>query len=421
MSKDASQHILGLAIQNFKKIGIFNVDLTDKSLVILSGKNRQGKSSVLDAIHSALAGKQYWKKQIDEPIKKGEDEAHVVISTDKFEIHRYWKRNGKDYIKIKDKDGIPQGAEETLLSRFYNEYSRDPHRMSQMDAKDQTEFLFDLLGMTDQLEEYEETREQYYNMRREINRDLKKTEGALESMDEYDEIPEIPNRSELMDELTEAQDQNYHLKQVRRSIESDEEKIEALKDKIERLKNRIGDLEESVEADKKYLEENEFIDTDEIRKRIDQAEEIAQEARKAEEFFEKKEEVEELAKKSDEFTSSIEAVDSDKEQFVAGLEMPVDGMGLDEENRITYNGTPVKDLSTSESIIFWSKVFMSTKPELKFLTLDDGESLDSDSRKEIEDFAKQEDLLYIMTVVDETGETGIVLEEGEIKSNNYEK
>jgi len=408
-------------------------------MVLVSGGNRQGKSSVIDAIHSALAGKSYYKKHIKNVIKDGEEEAHVTISTDKFEIHRYWKRNGKDYIKIKDKDDVPQGAEETLLSRFYNEYSRDPHRMSQMDSKEQVEFIFEMLGLADRLNELDSEYKEVYDQRRDINRDLKKEQAKLEGLQEFDEIPEVPEFTDLQKELEEIQKFNQEIESHKYRLESIkeqhkekqntidavdveikhlEEKLKVQKELREKLINEKTELNERIQKGEKWIKENDPKDPSDVIQKISEIQDLQEEKRKAEQYMQLKDEVKTLERKANDKTIELEEIEKMKVSLVTDRKMPVKGMEFTEES-ITFNGIDIQDMSKSEKIIFWSKVFMSTDPELKFLTLDDGESLDSKSKEELAKFAKENDLLYIVTVVDDSKETGIVLMEGEIVKNNY--
>lgn len=432
---ELNQHILGLSITDFKKIGVFNIDLRGKNMVIVSGKNDQGKTSVIDALHATLVGKQYYKEKIENVIKDGKDRADVIISTDQYEIHRYWKANGKDYIKIKDKRGTPQGREESLLASFYNQYSRDPQRMSEMKQDEQVEFIYDLLGLKGDLENIEKQRQEIYDKRTEVNRDLKQKQAKLEAMDEPpEELPEKIDVSKAMDKISQIEQANEKLREKESNLAYEKKQLTVessqLESKIERLRQELEDAEQELEDAESRIEQiDESLenmpdrkDTSELRDKINRAEQINDAIRKAEEYEELESEVSDLEMESNKKTKHIEALDKEKVDRIAEAKMPIKGMKIEgDENIITYNGTPVRDLGKAESIIFWSRVFMSTNPELKFLTLDDGESLDTDHQKQLKEFAEEEDILFIVTMVDETGEKGIVLEEGEIIKNNYKE
>ena len=79
--------ILRFQAENYKKLSV--VEITPEgNVVIISGKNGAGKSSVLDGIESALCGGKMPKK----PIKDGEVRAKVlteiVDKTLEYKVHR---------------------------------------------------------------------------------------------------------------------------------------------------------------------------------------------------------------------------------------------------------------------------------------------------------------------------------------------
>jgi len=320
-----------------------------------------------------------------------------------------------------------------------------------MNNKDQTEFLFKLLGLTDDLQSYDESRQVAYNERRDVNRDLSKAHAKLESHEIYEEVPDVPDYNDIVKNLNQARYHNQTLIDAKSSLDEHVKNIEVLnknindrkvriksdieelKDKIKRLKAELDegwkDIDDAIEHNKheidecrEYIETFEEADVSKWENKLGEINELTKKATDAKEYFELKDEAEKLTKESQSFTSEIEAIDQDKEEFVKSIDMPVDGMTIEREtNNILYEGNAVKDLSMSESIIFWSKVYLSTNPELRMMTLDNGESLDSEAKQKLNDFAKENNLLYIVTVVDESGNNGIVIEDGQIKENNYEK
>lgn len=428
-TQNTSQKILGLSISNFKRLGVFQLDLKNKNLVVVSGKNESGKTSVIDAIHSALAGKKYFKKQIQDIIKRGEDQADVVIETDKFKIHRYWNSAGNDYIKIEDRDGIPQGREETLLSRFYSEYSRDPHRMVNMDEKEQIQFMFQILGLTDTLEELDIKRQETFDQRTQVNRELKQVQTTLDQLPEFEAIPEAPSTKDLLKQLEEIKSQNKKYYQVVKMVDDQKEEITTTTKEIVELKKKLADAEEDLAEQNGILSDLEeeagqlaklVVDPHEIEEQLENVEQLQEDKRNATKYFEQKNLKESKELESQGLTDDLERIDAKKKEVINGAEIPVEGMEI-KDDVIYFQGTAVRDLSKAQSIIFWSKVFLSTNPGLKFMTLDDGESLDSQNLEAIRKFAEDNDLLYIMTKVDESGSQGIVLEEGQVIKDNYQE
>lgn len=95
--------IINLHAENFKRLTA--VDITPKGdLVVLTGANEQGKSSVLDAIMAALCGGR-GMKDIPEPIRRGESWAEVSLDLGDVRVKRIWEHGGKNRIEVTNADG----------------------------------------------------------------------------------------------------------------------------------------------------------------------------------------------------------------------------------------------------------------------------------------------------------------------------
>ena len=106
--------IIKLQAENFKKIKAIEIKPTGNT-VIISGANGQGKSSILDAIWAALAGRAAGKVNT-KPIRNGERTAKVSLTIDGMEVTRTWTED-KTYLKITKGD-------EAILKRLL-EYNED--------------------------------------------------------------------------------------------------------------------------------------------------------------------------------------------------------------------------------------------------------------------------------------------------------
>lgn len=108
--------IIELKAENIKRIKAVEIKPKD-NLVIISGKNDQGKSSVLDSIWYALS----WgdgRKKTPKPIRKGEDKAKVRIDLGDIIVTRNWTDNEKSYLKVENKEGMQYKSPQQLLDRF---------------------------------------------------------------------------------------------------------------------------------------------------------------------------------------------------------------------------------------------------------------------------------------------------------------
>ena len=72
---------IAFEIKNYKKIKEMNFNLNDYDAIIVSGKNRQGKSSLINGLFENLTA----KNLSDEPLLRGADKGEKsVIINDKW-------------------------------------------------------------------------------------------------------------------------------------------------------------------------------------------------------------------------------------------------------------------------------------------------------------------------------------------------
>jgi len=434
--------LLGLKAKNIKILKAVDIDFKDKGVVYISGKNDQGKSTIIDLIHIALAGKSHYKDQTKMRNKDAsdEDEAFVIADLDEYTVKRWFKASGNDYIEIKNKDDIKQGSPETLLSKFYSDHCRNPQEMAEMSKEDQVSFLYSLMGIEDKIQELDEEYDEIYMERRDINRDLKKAKGHFESLEEPDEnLPEKVDVSEASKKLTKAQEFNSKYENAKNEIANleqtlipdNQEQIDNAEAEVKRLEERLKKAKESLKVrqekmkklqtrltdGKKWLSENEKIDTEPIQQKIDKAEEINALHDHAEKYAKAKQEVDDLETDSQEKTDHLEQIDKKKQDLLDSNDLPIEGVSV-RDGELFKDGLPVSQFGTAESIKFWSKLYIANNPRLRLLTLHRGESLDSDNQKELEEFAEENDVLFIVEMVDESEKTGVVIENGMVKRNN---
>jgi len=72
--------ISAIKIKNFKRIKDISIEPgADKAVLLIGGKNAQGKSSVLDALTAVFGG---GKQSPADPVRHGTDEASISVRLD---------------------------------------------------------------------------------------------------------------------------------------------------------------------------------------------------------------------------------------------------------------------------------------------------------------------------------------------------
>ena len=134
--------IIEFRAERFKRLSA--VEITPEgNTVIISGRNGQGKSSVLDAIWLALGGGNATKDSATTvPIKEGEKDAVVRLDLGAMVVTRKWTTSGST-LTVEGADGRKYSSPQTLLDTLVGTISFDPLSFAKMPPMEQRSQLID--------------------------------------------------------------------------------------------------------------------------------------------------------------------------------------------------------------------------------------------------------------------------------------
>ena len=150
--------IIELKSENVKRIKAVEIK-PSSNMVILEGKNEQGKTSILDSIAYTLGGT---KLIPEKPIRDGEESAEVFIDIGDYKITRKWKLGGKSTVKLETKDGMGLKSPQMILDALVGDLAFDPMSFCQKKKEERVKILKDIakLDFTDMETEYKEKYEE---------------------------------------------------------------------------------------------------------------------------------------------------------------------------------------------------------------------------------------------------------------------
>jgi hypothetical protein len=125
-------------------------------------------------------------------------------------------------------------------------------------------------------------------------------------------------------------------------------------------------------------------------------------------------EAEELAGQYRENTEALEAVRAERLALLAGVEMPLDDLSIDEEGRLVYRNQLWDCMSGAEQLRVSVAITASIKPECGCVLLDGLERMDSVQLKAFAAWLAERDLQAIGTRVGTDGACSIVIDDGEV-------
>jgi len=173
--------IIEFSAENFKRLRM--VGFQPKSRVtMLTGKNDQGKSSVLDAVAYAFGGK---RAAPEMPMRRGAKTMEIMLNLGKLIVRRTGTRLEVTPAKGEKAWNTPQA----MLDSIYDELAFNPQEFALMDAEDQAEALRKLTGIDAELKRLDAANAADYAARTPINAEVKRLQAEIASILVQDGLP----------------------------------------------------------------------------------------------------------------------------------------------------------------------------------------------------------------------------------------
>lgn len=401
--------IVRLTAENFKRLVAVEIEPTGR-IVPITGKNGEGKTSVLDAITAALVGQKDFK--LDQPIRQGEEEAFVEVDLGEFIATRRW-RGDKSQLEVRLASGAAVPQARRVLDDLIGKLSFDPLAFAQADPKEQRRLLLEVAGLTDQDRQITEVRQEHYEQRTVHNRDAKRLKAQLEGLPrpaaELAHAEKV-DVSAVARELATVSGERAEFDRLRTQVQSIDAEIIQLQQRLADLQaTRAGITTRGRELAGKNLQARE----EELQLQLGNAQTINE----AVERRLRREEVAGEVKASEGAarmcTEAIELADQRRQELLASARLPIGGLSVDDDG-VLLNGVPFSQSSAAERLRTSVAMAMAMNPKLRVIRIADASLLDSVNRAVIEKLAEENDFQIWLEVVDETRGVGFVIEDGQV-------
>lgn len=412
--------ILELRAENFARLVAVEIRPSG-TMVPITGKNRQGKTTVLKAIWTLVQGRAAAPAIT---IRKGTEECTLFGDFGAYKVTRTITRKPdgtEDWkLKIIDAEGrritaTPQKVMDGWLATL----TLDPLEFSRMETKAQFDKLRVLVPDFD-FEAKAKERLKLYNERTDSNRMIARYTLQAEGIT----LPPGPepkpiDLSARLAELAAAERSNVTREAEERRRVQMRQNVDNLRDEAETLRARAAGLEKTAterEAELAVLDPvPAHIDTQALRDGLEKAQDVAEVIAEHAKRRDLQTQAKEAQAESDRLDAAIQAIDDAREAAIAAAKLPVDGLTLG-DGIVLLNGVPLSDASTMEKIMTGAALGMALNPELKVMTIDEASELDKDAMKRLHDLAEDKGFSVWFTKVDEGGNVGFVIEDGEVAS-----
>lgn len=408
MSEEQETTIISrLSIEN--ALGIKMVSITpDGKPIMLTGKNKAGKTSILKAIE-AFRGKRFREEDF---IRHGSDKAVIKLDTPRWEA-KLTVTQKTERLEVRAPDGKSYASPQTILDAWFGDITFNPLAFANLPLPEKVKIIKELTGLDTSAIDAVITEK--YQARTEVNRKLKAAQAVLAQMPEHEaDLPDEPIPIKVItDELAVCRElEEFSLNRQRdrlnrnTQVKISDDNIAQWKEQIKDLEAKIADTEIARDiyiawlnvnpelpdtfTERKWNAEQRLADLDETNKKI------REENARKEQFFL----VESLDLKSSELTDALEELDTRKRQVLEAVQYPIEGLKL-VDNQLYFNDIPFPQLSTGEGMRISCAIAASLNPALRTILIRDGSLLDKAGREEVLQFAEERQFQCWLEMMDE--------------------
>lgn len=409
-------------VENFKRVRVARIT-PDGAMIKIAGRNKQGKTSILDALEALLRGP---KATPPDPVHKGKLSAKTkafIGNTEnpkQYVVERKYK-NGAETLSITGPDGKSiDTKKQTTLDEIFESMAFEVSRFLRLKPDEQDALLKDAAGIdfTALDAEYKGT----FDARGEKTKELKRVQAQIASTQRIDKAPKAEEASaDIILELKTATDRGQERYSLQSQIQalitsnaSDVRSIEELDAKIQEYKKLIDDRRAKCTSLQASLDAAPVIDPDPIRTRLQALEENNRQVRHNAKLDEL-EGAEALAESEIErLADRLEHIKGQKSQQLADAKFPVPGLGFDETGP-TLNGFPLEQASKREQLELCVALAIELKPTLRVFIVRDASVIDEDGLQALAELAaRHECQLWVEIATKNHAADMVFIEDGEV-------
>ena len=428
--------IISLTSENVKRIKAVHITPTG-GLVVIGGRNGQGKSSALDSIEYALGG----DPDVKMPVRRGEKNAKIVADLGDIVVRRTFTAAGGTSLTVTNADGVKQAGPQAILDALVGRIAFDPLAFARQKPRDQAETLRALVGLD--FTTLDSERAAKFTERTDANRVAKAYEARMNGMARHADAPEAEtSAASILAEQAKAQEQNRANAEARREVDDEVRAVSACRDRIGQVASEVLDIENQIAsltvrlneraAIVKKLESDipklqaladaavatlpKLIDVDlaQFTAKVNAVETVNRKVRENKARAEVVKQFKAASEHAEKLTSKIEALDSKRRQTIADAKFPIAGLSFDTAGGVTLDGLPFEQASSAEQLRVSVAIGIALNPKLRVLLIRDGSLLDPDAMKLLAEMAEKAGAQVWIERVGTDAMTSVVIEDGAV-------
>ncbi len=402
-----------LEAENIKRVKAVMIEPTADGLTVIGGNNRQGKSSVLDAITWALGGNKYRPSEAKRQGSAIPPNIKLTLSNG-FVVERKGKNSS---LKVTDPAGKKSGQQ--VLDEFVEQLALDLPKFMEASDKEKAEILLQILGIGNELAALDKQETELCNERLAIGRIADQKAKYAKEQPYYEDAPEelvsvselIKQQQEILARNGENQKKRDHLAQLQNRRDALEDAVAKLAEELAVKRQELDSVLADVDTARKSVKDLQDESTEELEKNIEDIEEINRRVRANLDKEKAEEEAKEYKDQYQALDQKIEAVRKNRTGLLKDADLPLEGLSV-EEGKLAYKGQKWDNMAGSEQLIVAAAIVRKLNPQCGFVLLDKLEQMDLNTLDEFSRWLEAEGLQAIATRVSTGEECSIIIEDG---------
>lgn len=402
-----------LEAENIKRVKAVMIEPTADGLTVIGGNNRQGKSSVLDAITWALGGNKYRPSEAKRQGSAIPPNIKLTLSNG-FVVERKGKNSS---LKVTDPAGKKSGQQ--VLDEFVEQLALDLPKFMEASDKEKAEILLQILGIGNELAALDKQETELCNERLAIGRIADQKAKYAKEQPYYEDAPEelvsvselIKQQQEILARNGENQKKRDHLAQLQNRRDALEDAVAKLAEELAVKRQELDSVLADVDTARKSVKDLQDESTEELEKNIEDIEEINRRVRANLDKEKAEEEAKEYKDQYQALDQKIETVRKSRTSLLKDADLPLEGLSV-EEGKLAYKGQKWDNMAGSEQLIVATAIVRKLNPQCGFVLLDKLEQMDLNTLDEFSRWLEAEGLQAIATRVSTGEECSIIIEDG---------
>ena len=414
--------VKSVRVENVQKIRVAKVS-PDRHFQIVSGLNGEGKTSLIQAVHFALAGKRSHPKRI---IREGEDEGIVCLDVGDWLIELELEEGSAPKLTLTRKDtGQRVAKPQETINEWLGDLSFDPLAFSRMASAQQRKVLLDVVDLGEfDLDENEKQYDATFELRKAVNRSKRDIEGDIkENYPPGESFADLPDEKVKIAEAISAlqtanaevaendaerradarvqeltEEGHVHLADAWRKIYEKRAELARDQDLVEGTSAAQIELEEAAKESGRLAQDLIDPDVAALEKDVERVEEINTRIDERERRNVAVARLGETIRDSEHYTVQLETLLTARKSALANAKWPIDGLGVRKDD-VIFQGRPFGQACASEQLGTSVAIGMALNPTLCIMFIQDGSLLDDDHMAMLKGLAEANEFQLWVEVV----------------------